>query len=146
MARPKGSTNKPKTASDAQMLHKSTTRTRPMEQPKVVPQAKILKKPTHVVCREEDIAKVNKMLSSFEPQSLGEEIKMPIEKEKKEPKKLSSESLNDVLKKMKEEIERGLTPEQKIASLEHEVKQLHKAIEKFNVVIDYLETKLGIEE
>ena len=128
MARPKGSTNKLKNASDAQMLHKSTTRTRP----------------NSLVYLNKDIEKVNKMLSSFEPQSLSEEIKMPV-KEQEEPKKLSFQSLNDVLKSMKEEMERELTPEEKIASLKNEIERLHEAIEKFNTVIEYLETKLGID-
>ena len=128
MARPKGSTNKLKNASDAQMLHKSTTRTRP----------------NSLVYLNKDIEKVNKMLSSFEPQSLSEEIKMPV-KEQEEPKKLSFQSLSDVLKSMKEKMERELTPEEKIASLKNEIERLHEAIEKFNTVIEYLETKLGID-
>ena len=124
MPRPKGSLNKPTTASDAQ----ASTSTRP----------------TKVVCREEDIPKVNKILSSFESQDLGTEFKVPQEvNEKRMQIKLS---LDDVIKKMKEEMERELTPEEKIASLVNEVERLHKAIEKFNIVINYLETKLGIDE
>ena len=126
MPRPKGSLNKPKTASDAQMLDKASTRTSP------------------TAGQEEDIKKVNKILSSFESQDLGTEFKVPQEvNEKRMQIKLS---LDDVIKKMKEEMERELTPEEKISSLVNEVERLHKAIEKFNIVINYLETKLGIDE
>ena len=36
--------------------------------------------------------------------------------------------------------------EKKVEFLEDKVKRLNRAIKKLNVVIDYLETKLGIDE
>ena len=109
---------------------------------KVQPQAKILqKKPTKVVCRGEDIEQVNKMLSSFVE---SEETK------KEEPQEdilvKSVESLGDFIKRITEEAEKELTPEQQIKRFEHEIMVLKEALHKHRIVIDYLEQKLGIDE
>ena len=110
---------------------------------KVQPQAKILqKKPTKVVCRGEDIEQVNKMLSSF-VESVEEETKNRQEKPQEDK---SVESLGDFLKRINEEAEKELTPEEKVEHLEEMVRDLREAIDRHRVVIDYLEQKLGIEE
>lgn len=153
MARPKGSTNKPKTASDAQMLQKASTRIRPSNSEEV-PQAKILKKPTKVVGHEEDIVKVNKMLSSFE--SIEADAK-PKEEAKEESTFFHFDSVEEFFEAMNLEAMKknweDFPPEvkvehleKKVEFLEDKVKRLNRAIKKLNVVIDYLETKLGIDE
>ena len=134
--RPKGSTNKPKTVADAKMLNKASTRTRPMEEPKDTTKSM----PKKIVACEQDIKPVNKVLNAFKSQGLSEEIKI-----KNQSTDLSEDSLADVLERMKSEFEKKLTPEEKIKCLGYEIEQLHEAIKKFGVVIDYLETKLGID-